>query len=377
MFSLHIDTAATWRGGQNQVLLTVMGLRARGHRAMLVAHPDGELRRRAAEGLDFVPLAPGHELDLKAGWKLGRVIQPRPARHRPRPRSARGLDGGRWRCRCRRRRPSPPLVAARRVDFHLKRNSFSKWKYRQVDLFIASSDAIARILLRRRHAGSADRHGARGHRRRAHRQAAGRSTCTRRSGCRTTRRSSATSPRSWRTRASGTSSTPCRSSCATCRTRAFVILGEGELRARSSTRSRRCTSRSTCCCQGSATTCCAAQGVRPLRDELRDRRARARRFSMRWPRQTGDRHGCRRHPGGRRGRRVGADRAAERSGIARARDHDAAARRGPCQREWVRPASPASGSGSASSRWWRERSRRIGTIRSAGHDVDRAEGRRA
>ena len=53
MFSLHIDTARTWRGGQNQVLLTVNGLRARGQRAALVAHPDGELRRRAEEGLEF------------------------------------------------------------------------------------------------------------------------------------------------------------------------------------------------------------------------------------------------------------------------------------------------------------------------------------
>ena len=43
MFSLHVDTARTWRGGQNQVLLTVLGLRARGHRAALVAHPGGEL----------------------------------------------------------------------------------------------------------------------------------------------------------------------------------------------------------------------------------------------------------------------------------------------------------------------------------------------
>ena len=50
VFSLHIDTARTWRGGQNQVLLTVNGLRAIGQRAALVAHPDGELRRRAAEG---------------------------------------------------------------------------------------------------------------------------------------------------------------------------------------------------------------------------------------------------------------------------------------------------------------------------------------
>ena len=28
MFSLHIDSARTWRGGQNQVLLTVLGMRA-------------------------------------------------------------------------------------------------------------------------------------------------------------------------------------------------------------------------------------------------------------------------------------------------------------------------------------------------------------
>ena len=57
MFSLHIDTARTWRGGQNQVLLTVNGLRAIGHRAALVAHPDGELRKRAQEGLDLIPIA--------------------------------------------------------------------------------------------------------------------------------------------------------------------------------------------------------------------------------------------------------------------------------------------------------------------------------
>ena len=41
---------------------------------MLVAHPSGELRRRAAEGLELVPLAPDHELDLKAGERLARLL---------------------------------------------------------------------------------------------------------------------------------------------------------------------------------------------------------------------------------------------------------------------------------------------------------------
>src|SRR5919108_1797097 len=75
MFSLHVDTARTWRGGQNQVLLTVNALRAMGHRAALVAHPDGELRRRAAEGLDLVPLAPRAEMDLHAAWRFARVLK--------------------------------------------------------------------------------------------------------------------------------------------------------------------------------------------------------------------------------------------------------------------------------------------------------------
>ena len=71
MFSIHIDTAQTWRGGQNKVLLTVNGLRALGHRAMLVAHPSGELRKRAAEGLELVPIASRSEVDLRAAWRLG------------------------------------------------------------------------------------------------------------------------------------------------------------------------------------------------------------------------------------------------------------------------------------------------------------------
>jgi glycosyltransferase involved in cell wall biosynthesis len=41
----------------------------------------------------------------------------------------------------------PPLVASRRVDFHLRGNSLSRWKYRQVDCFVCASDAIRRMLV--------------------------------------------------------------------------------------------------------------------------------------------------------------------------------------------------------------------------------------
>jgi len=150
MFSLHIDTARTWRGGQNQVLITVDGLRAIGQRAALVAHPSGELRRRAGEGLELIPLAPRTEMDLAAAWRLSRVIkrlQP-DIIHAHDPHGvamgalALSLGSG-----TKRGAPAPPLVAARRVDFHLKGNSFSRWKHRQVDCFIAASEAIRQMLL--------------------------------------------------------------------------------------------------------------------------------------------------------------------------------------------------------------------------------------
>jgi glycosyltransferase involved in cell wall biosynthesis len=149
MFSLHIDTARTWRGGQNQVLLTVNGLRAIGHRAALVAHPDGELRRRAEEGLELIPLAPRTEMDLSAAWQLSRVLKRLSPdvihAHDPHGVAMASLALSLGAAAAHGR--SPALIASRRVDFALKGNSFSKWKYRQVDCFIAASEAIRRILL--------------------------------------------------------------------------------------------------------------------------------------------------------------------------------------------------------------------------------------
>jgi glycosyltransferase involved in cell wall biosynthesis len=150
MFSLHIDTARTWRGGQNQVLLTVNGLRAIGQRAALVAHPHGELRRRAAEGLELVPIASRSEMDFSAAWRLARVLKRlRPDiihAHDPHGVAMASLALS-FNSAAAAGERLPALVAARRVDFRLKPNSFSRWKYRQVDVFIAASEAIRRMLV--------------------------------------------------------------------------------------------------------------------------------------------------------------------------------------------------------------------------------------
>jgi glycosyltransferase involved in cell wall biosynthesis len=126
--------------------LTVLGLRARGHRAVLVAHREGELFGRASEGPDLVPLAPVNEIDLATAWKLSKIVrQWRPAivhAHDPHAVSmaALALSFGAP-------APRPKMIASRRVDFHLQSHAFSQWKYRQMDGFIAASHAIKSILV--------------------------------------------------------------------------------------------------------------------------------------------------------------------------------------------------------------------------------------
>jgi glycosyltransferase involved in cell wall biosynthesis len=141
MFSLHIDTALTWRGGQSQVRYTVLGLRAIGQRAALVAHPEGELLRRMQEGHDLVPIGVRGEVDLAAAWRLSRVLkQLRPdVLHAHDPHGvamaaiALGITAPAFR---------PPLVATRRIEYRIRHSSFSRWKYDQVDTFIAISAAV-------------------------------------------------------------------------------------------------------------------------------------------------------------------------------------------------------------------------------------------
>ena len=145
--SVHIDTARSWRGGQNQVLLTATGLEELGHPAVLVAHEAGELRRRAREGLRFLGFSPRSEFDVHAAWQLAKVfgdVQPDVVHaHDPMgvalAAMALSMKSG--------LRKRPLFVAARRVDFHLKRHAFSKWKYRQIDVFIAASRVIAAMLV--------------------------------------------------------------------------------------------------------------------------------------------------------------------------------------------------------------------------------------
>ena len=150
MTSVHIDTARTWRGGQNQVLLTVTGLSELGHPAVLVANKGGELAQRAAqrsqEGLRFVPFWPKSEFDFHAAWQLTRVfatVQPDVV-HAHDPHAVALMSMAMKAPGVFTKRPL--LVASRRVDFHLQKNAFSRWKNSTIGCWIAASHVIAGML---------------------------------------------------------------------------------------------------------------------------------------------------------------------------------------------------------------------------------------
>jgi len=74
--SVHLSTARTWRGGENQLYLLARGLRARGQRAVIVAPPGSPLLERCvAEGIETRPLRVRGEIDIFGAWKLSRMLR--------------------------------------------------------------------------------------------------------------------------------------------------------------------------------------------------------------------------------------------------------------------------------------------------------------
>jgi glycosyltransferase involved in cell wall biosynthesis len=146
MFSLHIDTARTWRGGQSQVMHIVLGLRSLEHRALLVAHPEGELFRRMSEGVDLIPLSPRNEVDLNAAWRLSRLLkQGSPSVIHAHDHNAVAMAS--LALSILSPSPRPTLIATRRIEFRIAHHSFSRWTYSRVDHFIAISTAVRNRLV--------------------------------------------------------------------------------------------------------------------------------------------------------------------------------------------------------------------------------------
>ena len=141
---LHVDTALSWRGGQNQVLLSARGMAARGHEVRVACRKGGALAERAgAEGLPVSALGFRGDLWPPAVGSLARLLRSfRPdvvQLHDPHAVTAGLLAVG--------IAHGPAVVATRRVDFPL-RGPLSRWKYGACGRVIAVSRAIAKLLER-------------------------------------------------------------------------------------------------------------------------------------------------------------------------------------------------------------------------------------
>jgi glycosyltransferase involved in cell wall biosynthesis len=142
MFICHLDTEAGFRGGQQQVLWLMEGLRAHGVQQRLLTAKGSDLARRAAKsGLEVVELThsrPWHPLAWKAVARA--TAEPDCILHAHASHAHRlswHAVGDRV-----------PIVVTRRVDFPVGRNWFSSRVYRgQGQHYIAISTAIRDILI--------------------------------------------------------------------------------------------------------------------------------------------------------------------------------------------------------------------------------------
>jgi glycosyltransferase involved in cell wall biosynthesis len=135
---LHVDTARGWRGGQNQVLLTALGMAARGHGVALACRSGGALETRArAAGLEV------HALPFRGDLSPRAMLAFRGLTNRWRPDVVQlhdphallpGLVSGAKR-----------RIATRRVDFPL-RGPLSRMKYAACETTLAVSRCIAAVL---------------------------------------------------------------------------------------------------------------------------------------------------------------------------------------------------------------------------------------
>ena len=133
-----MDSARTWRGGQNQVLLSALGMAARGHEVLVACQAGGLLGDRLrAPGLAAAPLRFAGDLSLGAALGLHEVIR----RFRPdvlHAHDPHALAASLPFALARR-------VASRRVDFPLK-GGLSRWKYGRCARVVGVSQAVLAVL---------------------------------------------------------------------------------------------------------------------------------------------------------------------------------------------------------------------------------------
>lgn len=141
---LFIDTEKVWRGGQDQLLSLLQGMRKFGQHISLVTHKDSPLEQRARqEGITVYPIQVRSEIGLFAFFRFYRLFRTTRADiihyNTPRPIFLGTLASKILRV--------PVRIISRRVNYPLRNNPFSRFKYKWgIDRIIAVSDSIKETL---------------------------------------------------------------------------------------------------------------------------------------------------------------------------------------------------------------------------------------
>ncbi len=142
---LHIDTDTQWRGGQQQAFYLYEGLTGMGYNSSFVCQPDSLLAKKIlASGLDFIPMRIRGELDFIAGKKIAGICG-KYGYNIVHLHDAHAMSTGIWASFFNRKLK---LIGVRRVNYHIKKNFFSRYKYqsKRMTKIVAISQEIKRIL---------------------------------------------------------------------------------------------------------------------------------------------------------------------------------------------------------------------------------------
>jgi glycosyltransferase involved in cell wall biosynthesis len=141
--TLHVDLGKHWRGGQNQALLLLTGLRSRGHGAELIALRGSPLAERcSAAGIPVHAVGqPGAR--FHAVRQLGELLRRQLSYAIVHCHEPHGLTAA-WGARAHKH---AAVVAARRVAYPLSQNRLALMRYRCARRIVAVSRFVAQSVL--------------------------------------------------------------------------------------------------------------------------------------------------------------------------------------------------------------------------------------
>ena len=142
---LHINTAQTWRGGEQQTFWLCQGLQQRGHEILLACQPDSALHRRAlSAGIGVYPVDMRGEWDLWAVRDLVGVFR-RNGTEIVHFHTAHAHTLGLLAAQVAK---VPIRVLTRRVNVHIHKHLLNRWKYGPgLTAIIAISEGIRSVLI--------------------------------------------------------------------------------------------------------------------------------------------------------------------------------------------------------------------------------------